>query len=157
MTIVIFNFGRKKIKFKFQKWPFFYHLWLFFGNYMNIFHKTEIQIVILRCIVCPKINCIKSYNIKLVQKYFFACLKLHHFRAILPKWILTTLRKSAVMFSKQLFFQNSLELSWSIYSEKMQLKKQKRFLNLFSNKIFEFTFVSIFADMTTYLGFSGNF
>ena len=34
----------------------------FFGNYINIFHKTEIQTVILRCIVCLNVNWIKSYD-----------------------------------------------------------------------------------------------
>ena len=85
----------------------------FFGNYIDIFHKTEIQMVILRCIVCLNLNWIKSYNIMLVKKIFL-CLKMHHFRAILPKWILTTFRKPAVIFSKQLFFQNSMELWWPI-------------------------------------------
>ena len=42
----------KTWRFKFQKWPFFDHLWSFFDNYIDIFHKTEIQTVILRCFVC---------------------------------------------------------------------------------------------------------
>ena len=34
----------------------------FFANYIDIFHKTEIQTVILRCLVCKNLNWIKSYN-----------------------------------------------------------------------------------------------
>ena len=41
----------------------FDHLWSFFGNYIDIFHKTEIQTVILRCLVCLNLNWIKSYDI----------------------------------------------------------------------------------------------
>jgi hypothetical protein len=37
---------------KLLKWPFFDHLWSFFGNYIDIFHKTEIQTVILRRLLC---------------------------------------------------------------------------------------------------------
>ena len=53
----------KKWKFKIQKWPFFDHLWSFFGNYMAIFHKTEIQTVILRCLLGLNLNWINSYDV----------------------------------------------------------------------------------------------
>ena len=56
--------------------------------------KTEVQTVILRCLVCLNLNWIKSYDIILVKKSFFSCLKMHHFRVILPKWVLTPLRWS---------------------------------------------------------------
>ena len=36
----------------------------FFANYMNIFHKTEIQTVILRCLMSLKLNRCKSYDTK---------------------------------------------------------------------------------------------
>jgi hypothetical protein len=32
-----------------DKWPFYDHVRPFFAKYMVIFHKTEIQTVILRC------------------------------------------------------------------------------------------------------------
>ena len=35
----------------------------FFGTYLSIFHKTEIQTVILRCLVCKNCSWIKSYDI----------------------------------------------------------------------------------------------
>ena len=53
----------KTLKIKFQKWPFLDHLWSFFGIYIDIFHKTEIQTVILRCLVCLNLNWVKSYFI----------------------------------------------------------------------------------------------
>ena len=33
-----------------DKWPFYDHFQPFFDNYMTIFHKTEVQTVILRCL-----------------------------------------------------------------------------------------------------------
>ena len=72
----------------------------FSANYINIFHKTGVQRNILRCLTCLNLNWIKSYDIKsffshfwgiksydiiLVKNSFFSCLKMHHFRAILPK------------------------------------------------------------------------
>ena len=35
----------------------------FWANYMKIFHKKEVQTVILRCLVCLNLNWIKSYNL----------------------------------------------------------------------------------------------
>ena len=34
-----------------------------FANYINILHKTEVQTVILRCLISLNLNWIKSYNI----------------------------------------------------------------------------------------------
>ena len=36
----------------------------FFANYMFIFHKTETQTVILRCLTIINLNCYKSYDTK---------------------------------------------------------------------------------------------
>ena len=36
----------------------------FFGNYINIFHKTEIQMVILSCLRSPNLNWNKNYDKK---------------------------------------------------------------------------------------------
>ena len=44
-----------------DKWPFYNHIWPFFANCMCIFHKTEVQTVILRCL---NINWYKSYDTK---------------------------------------------------------------------------------------------
>ena len=40
----------------------------FFGNCMTIFHKTEVQTVILRCLTGLKLDSIKGYELKC--KYF---------------------------------------------------------------------------------------
>ena len=38
-----------------DKWPFYDHFRPFFGNYMTIFHKTEVQTVFLRCLTASKL------------------------------------------------------------------------------------------------------
>ena len=48
----------------------------FFVNYMNIFHKTEISTVILRCLTYLNLNWIKSYNIKYKFSHFWFFCKL---------------------------------------------------------------------------------
>ena len=60
----------KKISWKFitGKWPFFHCFWSFFANFMSIFHETEVQTVILRCLVSLNLNWVKSYFIILVKK-----------------------------------------------------------------------------------------
>ena len=60
------------------KWLFYHHFWPFFANCMVIFHKTEVQTVILMCLMGLNSNWFKGYYTK--SKYF-------HFRflAILYK------------------------------------------------------------------------
>ena len=94
LSPLIFNFVRKFFeKFMNHKWPFFDCFGHFFAIFMIIFHETEVQMVILRCLVSLNLNWIKSYYIILVKKFFFPCLKMHHFRAILPKWVLRPQKK----------------------------------------------------------------
>ena len=81
----------KNWKFNFQKWPFYAHFWSFFGTYISIFHKTEIQTGILRCLVCKNCSWIKSYNTMLVKIFFF-----HAWKCInLPKGVLTPKKKTS--------------------------------------------------------------
>ena len=47
-----------------DKWSFYNHIWSFFANYMCIFHKTEIQTVILRCLTSLNLNWYKSCETK---------------------------------------------------------------------------------------------
>ena len=54
-----------------HKWPLYDHFWPFFANYIKIFHKTEIQTVILRCLVCLNPNWIKSNAMISVKIIFF--------------------------------------------------------------------------------------
>ena len=70
----------------------------FSTSYIDIFHKNDVQTVILRCLVCLNLNWIQSYNMILVKNLFFSCLKIYHFRAILPKCFLTPVRKPALIF-----------------------------------------------------------
>ena len=49
-----------------QKWPFYNPFWPFFTNYIKIFQNTEIQTVILRCLLGLNLNWIKSYDMILV-------------------------------------------------------------------------------------------
>ena len=83
LTSLFFNFGRKKINVSkmaiFQ--PFVVVL---LATTLDIFHKPEIQTVILRCLVCLNLNWIKNYDI-VVRISIFSCLKMHHFRGKIPK------------------------------------------------------------------------
>ena len=47
-----------------DKWTFYNHIWPFFTNCMVIFHKNEIQTVILRCLTILNLNWYKSYDTK---------------------------------------------------------------------------------------------
>ena len=85
----------------------------FLANYMKIFHKKEVQTVILRCLLCLNPNWIKSYDIILVKIIFY-----HAWKCIIS-WLICQsefrylLRKLALIFSKWLFFQNSFRISWN--------------------------------------------
>ena len=89
---------KKSWKFVTHKWPLLTVFGHLFANFMNIFHKTEVQTVILRCLVSLNLNWIKSYNIILVKIFLFSCLKMHHVRAMLPKWFLTPFLESSYFF-----------------------------------------------------------
>ena len=66
-----FNFVRKKKwKITTHKWLFYDHFWPFLANYLDNFHKTEVLMVISRCLVCLVHNWIKSNNMVLVKIYF---------------------------------------------------------------------------------------
>ena len=82
------NFGRKKSEhLSFKKGYFSTMCGHIFGIHIYFFHKTEIQTVILRCLVCLNTNWIKSYDVIFGKKSFFSCVKMHHFRGKIPKYI----------------------------------------------------------------------
>ena len=60
----------------------------FFTNCINIFHKTEVQMVILRRLTCINLNCIKSYDIQ--DKFFcqlcFSISKKKQWKFKFQKW-----------------------------------------------------------------------
>ena len=102
-----FQFCKKKSwKFMTHRWPFFDCLGSFFAIFMKIFHKTEVQMVILRCLVSLNLNWIKNYNIILVKEKKNPCLKMHHFRAIPPKWVLRHQKKISCHIFKMAIWQN---------------------------------------------------
>ena len=47
-----------------DKWTFYYHIWPFFANCMVIFHKNEIQTVILRCLRSLNLTWYNCYDTK---------------------------------------------------------------------------------------------
>ena len=119
----------KNWKFKIQKWPFSPISGHFFGTYVSIFHKTEIQTVILRCLVCKNSSWIKRYITMLVKIFFFSCLKMHQFSASLPKWILNLRRKLSSWIFKMVIFSI---FSRDTYSGEIQVQKQNlNFLPIF--------------------------
>ena len=75
-----------------------------FGKYIDIFHKTEIQTDILRCLMCKNINWTKSYHKVLLKIFIFSCLKMPHFRANLPKWVLTPQKENSCRIFKMATF-----------------------------------------------------
>ena len=106
LTTVFFNLGRKKTEnSSFKNGHFLTICGHVFGNYIDIFHKTEIQMVILRCLVC-----LKPWH------YYWLNFFFHAWKCIISGvkyrckfWHLS--RKQAVIFSIWLFFQNSLMMS----------------------------------------------
>ena len=101
----------------------------FLANHTKIFHQTEIQTVILSCLVCLNPNWIKSYNIILVKIFFFQVWKCFISWLVCQSEFWHLLRKLALIFSKWLFFQNSLELSWNTLTAIIQIKKFSCLLN----------------------------
>ena len=97
----VFQFWKKKIEnLSFKNGHFTPISGHFFGTYISIFHKTEIQTVILRCLVCKNCSWIKSYNTMLVKIFFF-----HAWKCInLPKGVLTPQKKtSSCVFKMGIF------------------------------------------------------
>ena len=115
LTTEFFNFGRKKPgNLCFKNGHFSTFSGYFFANYMNIFHKTEVQMAILRCLVCLDIILVISYDIFGLKSLLFhawiCIISVVKYRS--KFWYLR--RKPAVIFSKWAFFQNSLVMSWTI-------------------------------------------
>ena len=110
-----------------HKWPFFDCFCHFFANFMNIFDETEVQTIILRCLVSLNLNWIKSYCIILVKKIFFDAWKCIISGLFCRSEFCHLRGQSAVIFSKWLVWQNSLMISWTTKVGNMQVKKRKYF------------------------------
>ena len=91
---------KKTENLSFKNRPFWTICGNFFGNYIDIFHNTEIPTVILRCIVCRNLNWIKI----LVKICIFSCLKIHNFKGILPKCVLTPQKETSSCVLKMAIF-----------------------------------------------------
>ena len=89
LSPLIFSFERKNLE---NLWLINDHFLTVFGhlfaNSINTFHKTEVQTVILRCLVSLNLNGIKSYYIILAKKIFLDAWKCIVLRAISPKSVL---------------------------------------------------------------------
>ena len=109
---VFFNFGRKKNEnLSFKNGHYSTICGHFFGTYIEIFHNTEIQTVILRYLVCLNLNWIKSNNTILAKVLIFSCLEIHYFRAGLPKSVLTFSKETSSHWFKIALFPKILGLS----------------------------------------------
>ena len=102
----------------------------FFANFMTIFHKTEVQTVILRYLVSLNLDWIKNYYIILVKKKFFPCLKMHHFRAISPKWILDPQKEISCHIFKKAILTKFFDDLMNHITREYAGKKMKLFLNV---------------------------
>ena len=147
LLLVFCNFVRKK---KENLWLINGHFMTisghFFANYIKIFHKTEIQTVILRCLVCLNPDWIKSNDIISVKIFFFSCLKMHHFRASLPKWVLTTPKKISSHIFKMAIFPKFFEAFMTYIIRLNRDKEIKLFPELSINKIFGDSFVRFISN-----------
>ena len=65
LTTEFFNFGRKKSEnLSFKNGHFSTNSCHFFANYINIFHKNEVQTVILRCFTVINLDWFKLYGLR---------------------------------------------------------------------------------------------
>ena len=51
-----------------HKWQLYHHFWPFIAISMVIFHKTEIQTVILRCITGLNLDWFKIYGLRCIMR-----------------------------------------------------------------------------------------
>ena len=113
-----------------HKWPVLTVFGQFFANFMNIFHKTEVKTVILRCLVSLNLNWIKSYYTMLVKKNIFPYLKIHHFRAISPKWVLAPHKEISCHISKMPILTKFFDDLMNHITREYAGKKVKLYLNV---------------------------
>ena len=117
-----FYFGRKNTEnLSFKNGHFSTISGHFFANYINIFHKTGIPTIILRCLTCLNLNWIKSL--------FLVFPKLHE---IDKNWLIyETLFSSNFMniFLNRLLWRHLVQhifkvLAWEIWNMKFEFAKK---------------------------------
>ena len=80
--------------------------------------------------MCKNIIWIKSYNKILVKIFIFSCLRMPHFRANLPKWVLTPQKENSChIFKLAIFSKFFVDLMGNII-RKYEGKKIEWFLNV---------------------------
>jgi hypothetical protein len=115
----------------------------FSTNYTKNFHKIKVQAVILRCLVCLNLNWTKSYDIILVKNIFFSYLKMHHFRAISPKWVLAPPKEKSSHIFKMAIFSKFFGSFMRHIVRSNTGKKIELFLELLTNTVFSKNFCLI--------------
>ena len=122
---VFFSVLKKQIwKLMTHKWPFLDHFGNCFANYIKIFHKTEVQMVILRCLACLNLSWIKRYDLICGKIYF--C---HAWKGIILRvfcqsefWHLRT--KSALIFLKWLIQRHNIPHFKGLGMRNLQYEKK---------------------------------
>ena len=89
-----------------------------------VLHPNTMLMWIDTIFLVPSPNCHKNSNWKRIRQKWYQLILVKiekkkipeyaFFRGISPKWILTPQKKPGVIFSKWLFFQNYLGMSWAI-------------------------------------------
>ena len=132
LTTVFFKLEeKKKLNSSFKNGHFSTISGHFFAIYISIFHKTEIMMVILRCLVWPNLNLIKIYDMLLLKIFFF----MHYFGAKIPKKVLTTQKKTSChVFKMGIFSKLFVAVMAHIIRENAD-KRIKLFLIFFQLKI----------------------
>ena len=92
----------------------------FFANYINIFHKTEVQTVILRCWMGLNLNWFKSYDTKC--KYIFS--DLANLRNVNGHFSTNSSQFSAIYFTKLRFRRSfwGAERVWTSIGSKVMIQ-----------------------------------
>ena len=137
-----FSFERKNLE---NSWLINDHFLTVFGpfcaNYMNIFHKTEVQTVILRCLIILNLIWIKSYYI-ISQSKKKSCLNMHHFRAISPNSILTPQREISCHIFKMAILTKIFDDLMNHIAREYAGKKNEILSEHFTINDCKFTFVT---------------
>ena len=131
LSPLIFSFERKKSwKFVTHKWPLLTVFGHLFANFMNFFHETEVQTVILRCLVSLNLNGIKSYYIILAKKIFLDAWKCIVLRAISPKSVLRPQKEISGHIFKVPILTKFFDDLMNHITREYAGKKMKLFLNV---------------------------
>ena len=74
--------------------------------------------------MCKNLNLIRNYNTLLVKIFIFSCLKMHHFRVILPKLVLTPQKETSSCVFKMTIFSKFFGFHEACNQVKCRLKNK---------------------------------